>query len=212
MRTKALVCAAVLGIGIASTMAQSVYSLNVVGYYNVTIPANSLQMIANQFNTTNNTIAALIPNPPPYANFYKYTTGVGYTLYQFDPDVPGWQPDGNATLNPGEGGFLDNVDVNPLTLTFVGEVPQGTLGNPLPSGYAIRSSMVPQAGGVDTLGIVPGAYDEIYKYGVGGYTLFQYDPDVPGWQPTVPAVSVGESFFYNNVNASNYWVRNFTVQ
>jgi hypothetical protein len=38
MRTKTLLVAAVLAAGLATSMAQNVYSLNVVGYYNVTIP------------------------------------------------------------------------------------------------------------------------------------------------------------------------------
>ena len=55
-------------------MAQSnVYSLNVVGYYNVPVAANSLVMIANQLNTTNNTLGSLIASPPPSSLFYKFT-------------------------------------------------------------------------------------------------------------------------------------------
>src|ERR1043165_8066346 len=54
MRTKTLVCAAILAAGLASSMAQSnVYSLNVVGYYNVVIPGGTKVMVANQLNTTN---------------------------------------------------------------------------------------------------------------------------------------------------------------
>src|SRR3954470_8755678 len=75
MRTKALLCAAALAAGAATSMAQSnVYSLNVVGYYNVPVPANQLVLVANQLNTTNNTIAGLIQGPPN-AQFYKYNGG-----------------------------------------------------------------------------------------------------------------------------------------
>ena len=62
MRTKVLLCAAALAASLASSMAQNVYSLNVVGYYNVTIPQNGLYMIANQLNTTNNTLDNVFAN------------------------------------------------------------------------------------------------------------------------------------------------------
>jgi hypothetical protein len=211
MRTKALVCAAVFAAGIVSSMAQ-VYSLNVVGYYNVTIPGSAQQMIANQLNTTNNTLAALIPAPPVNSQFYKYTTGTGYTLYQFDEFDNVWLPNGNVTLNPGEGGFFRNPNAGPLTLTFVGEVMQGSLTNPIPAGYSIRSSMVPQAGDVNALGFPAVPNDQIFRYvNPGGFQLFQFDEFDNAWLPSVPNANVGESFFVNKVGAAN-WVRNFTVQ
>jgi hypothetical protein len=71
MRTKTLVCAAALAAGLAtSALAQSnVYSLNVVGYYNVTVPANTFVLVGNQLNTTNNTLPGIIPAPPPGSQF-----------------------------------------------------------------------------------------------------------------------------------------------
>ena len=50
MRTKTLlIAAAALAAGILVSSAQT-YSQNVVGYYNVPIPANSFYIVANQFN------------------------------------------------------------------------------------------------------------------------------------------------------------------
>jgi len=191
-------------------MAQ-VYSLNVVGYYNVTVPANSMQMIANQFNTTNNTLAALIPAPPVNSQFFKYVTGTGYSVSTFDEFDLVWSPDGASTLNPGEGGFFMNAGGTPLTLTFVGEVPQGSLTNAIPDGYSIRSSMVPQAGTVDALGFPPVANDQIFKFVSGSYQVYTFDEFDLVWAPSLPSVDVGESFFVSKVGAAN-WVRNFTVQ
>jgi hypothetical protein len=210
MRTKALFVAALLAAGLASSMAQNVYSLNVVGYYNVTIPGNAFAIIANQFNTTNNTIGSVLASVPVNTEFYKFNNG--YTAYQFDEFDVVWKPDGLATLNPGEGGFIKNPGATPLTLTFVGEVPQGGLTNALPVGFSIRSSKVPQAGTVTTqLGLPADVNDEFYKYTPGtGYTAFQFDEFDVVWKPTEPQVSVGEGFFVKKVNAAN-WVRNFTV-
>src|SRR5690349_6995431 len=130
MRTKTLLCAAALAAGIATTaVAQSnVYSLNVVGYYNVPAPVNAKIMIGNQLNTTNNTLAGIIPNPPPLSQFFKYNGG--FSAYNFDDVDLVWLPDGNASLAPGEGGFF--ISSANTTLTFVGEVRQGSLTNTLP--------------------------------------------------------------------------------
>ncbi len=209
MRTKALLGAAILAAGLASSMAQNVYSLNVVGYYNVTVPANGFAMVANQFNTTNNTLGALIANPPVNTTVYKFG-GSGWTGYTFDEFDLKWLPDGNATINPGEGVFVKNVTASPMTLTFVGEVPQGSLTNSLPAGFAVRSSMVPQAGAVTAVLGFPGeANDTVYKY-AGSYTGYTFDEFDLKWLPSEPEFSVGEAFFSKKVAAGN-WVRNFTV-
>jgi len=91
-------------------------------------------------------------------------------------------------------------------------VMQGNLTNAIPNGYSIRSSMVPQAGGVDTLGFPPTAGDLIYKYIPGsGYSIYTYDEFDLVWYPNVPSMDVGESFLVAKQGAAN-WVRNFTVQ
>jgi hypothetical protein len=211
MRTKALLCAAALAAGAATSMAQSnVYSLNVVGYYNVPVPANQLVLLANQLNTTNNTIANLIQGPAN-AQFYKYNGG--YTAYTFDDVDLVWTPNGNATLNPGEGGFYKSPSAT--TLTFVGEVPQGSLTNTLPINLlAIRSSMVPQAGKISTdLALPAEANDQAYTYN-NGYTAYTFDDVDLVWTPSEPNVGVGQAFFYKKAASStkSQWVRNFTVQ
>ncbi|NLH84220.1 MAG: hypothetical protein GX450_02190 [Verrucomicrobia bacterium] len=208
---KALVCAAALAAGLATAAAQNVYSLNVVGYYNIPVAAGQMVMIANQLNTTNNTLGALIPDGPAFANFYKYAGG--FTAYTFDDLDLEWTPDGNATLNPGEGAFY----VSPVatTLTFVGEVLQGNLQNTLPVGVQVmRSSMVPQAGLITTdLGLPAEAFDNIYTYS-GGFSVYTFDDLDLEWTPNEPTVGVGQAFFYIKAagNVSSTWTRNFTVQ
>ena len=41
------------------------------------------------------------------------------------------------TLAPGEGFWLNWPEAAPGTITFVGDVMQGTLTNPVPAGYSI---------------------------------------------------------------------------
>jgi len=142
--------AAMLGVFAWRAPAQSnVYSLNVVGYYNITCAAYTLECIANQLNTTNNSIGSLIPSPPPSSLFYKWT-GI-WNQYQFDPDDLTWYPDSAVTLNLGEAGLFNPPVAT--TLTFVGEVAQGNLVNtgitPVNQNKVV-SSIVPQAGAVAT--------------------------------------------------------------
>jgi len=124
-----------------------------------------------------------------------------------------WTPDGNATLNPGEGGFY--ISPSAVTLTFVGEVLQGSLTNTLPvNTKVIRSSMVPQSGGVTSvLGLPAEPLDQLFTYH-GGYTTYQFDDIDLVWTPTEPNIAVGDAFFYTKApgGTASKWIRNFTVQ
>jgi hypothetical protein len=213
MRTiKALVCAAALAAGLATSLADSsnVYSLNDVGYYNIPIAANSAVMIANQLNTTNNTIGVLIPNGPPSANLYKFNAG-NWATYSFDPDDLTWYPDSLATLNMGEAALFKSPTA--CTLTFVGEVQQGALQvNLIQGALCARSSIVPQAGLVTSELLFPGqASDNIYKQNNNNWATYSFDPDDLTWYPTEPTFGVGEGFLSSKVGATTAWTRSFTV-
>ena len=86
----------------SATAQSNVYSLNVVGYYNVTVPANQLVAVANQLNTSDNKISSLLPAGPAGALLYKYNGG--YTAYAFDDADNVWTPS-EPTLNVGEAFF-----------------------------------------------------------------------------------------------------------
>jgi hypothetical protein len=211
MRTKTLLLAAAFtAAGIASIQAQSnVYSVNVVGYINVPVPANQYVLIANQLSATNNTIGTVVPNPPPGSQLQKFNNG--YTAYTFDDADLAWVPDANATLAPGEGAFFRSPVAT--TLTFVGEVRQGSLTNTLPIGlYAIRSSIVPQAGTATALGIPGEAGDTLQTFN-NGYTAYTFDDADLAWVPSEPSIAVGQAFFYRKSPLATQpnWVRNFTV-
>src|SRR5512132_2719661 len=131
MRTRALLCLAAVAASVPCLVqGQNVYSANVVGYINVAVPANQYILIANQLNTGSNTIANVLAGVPGGAIFQKYS-GSGYSAYNYDDLDNAWAPDGNATLNPGEGGFFKSPVAT--TITFVGEVMQGSLTNALPA-------------------------------------------------------------------------------
>jgi hypothetical protein len=210
MRTKTLLATAVLSAaGVATSMAQ-VFSVNAVGYVNVKVPPG-FSLIANQLNAPDAKLSALIPTAPAGTTVYKFN-GTAYEIASFDDLDNAWV--GPAiTLSPGEGAFIRNPTAAEFTVTFVGEVPAGSLSNPLPAGFSIRSSQVPQAGKITTdLGFPAGAGDVIYQFNstTDQYVINSFDDLDNAWVPAEPTVAVGESFFVKKAAAGN-WTRNFSV-
>jgi hypothetical protein len=217
MRIKTLaLTAAALAAGVASSMAQNVYSLNVVGYMNVAVPSG-FSIIANQLDAPTNTIASLLTGVPENTLLYKFANGA-YTIASYAQDDDGnlvWdQP--NLTLAPGEAAFIRNPGAQ-YTLTFVGEVRQspsgGQLRTPLVAGFNLVSSQVPQQGQLDTvLGFPPVENDLVYLFRAGQYVISSYAQDDDGnlvWD-RIPSPNVGEGFFVRTGAARN-WDRTFTV-
>jgi hypothetical protein len=216
MRTKTILLAAVLSAAGAATSQAQVYSVNAVGYVNVSV-TNTFQLVANQLNAADSKISTILPAPPEGTQVFTWN-GAGFDTFEFIA-VLGWFPNGDATLTPGGGAFIRNPAANPATapivITFVGEVPQGALSNPLPLGFSIKSSQVPQDGTLDTgaatsLNFPATAGDQVFKWTGSGYDTYEFI-DVVGWFPAAPAVKVGEAFFVNKVGTAGTWTRTFTV-
>ncbi len=214
-----------LAAGIANSMAQSnIYSLNVVGYYNLLVPASTLTLIANQLNTTNNTIGSLLPAPSPGSAIFKFKDG-DWDRYDFDPDDLVWYPDDLTTLNPGEGAFYYSPTAT--TLTFVGEVMQGSLSTRIAGSnqVSVVSSKAPQQGALfSTLQFpqIDGAslyfftnITELFTYPImcfEGYGWFDPRIGPDEYEPLVePVLDVGQAFLVQNSGPDTNWIRNFTV-
>lgn len=219
MRTKTLLLtAAVSAVGIASSMAQAVYSVNAVGFVNLTIPAG-FSIIANPLNTSNNNTTNLLTGQVPDGTQVYTLNGTAYTIN--GATVVGtetaWDLD-TQILDPGTGFFIRNPTSNSFQITFVGEVPQGSLSNALPAGFSLKSSQVPQSAilnGTNGLNFPAADGDRIYLLRAGQYviTSFVADPTAPGggvWDNGDPIPNVGEGFFVNKIAAAN-WTRNFSV-
>jgi len=118
------------------------------------------------------------------------------------------------TVAPGEGVFVQNPGTTDLTITFVGEVPQGTDSNTtIPAGFSIRASAVPQTGLASTDLKFPAANnDRIYKWSnaAATYAPFTYSTLLNAWNPSEPTINVGEAVFVR-MGASTPWNRNFSV-
>ena len=218
MRTKTLILTAALGAaGIATSMAQ-VFSVNAVGYINVTIPAGKIQMVANQLIRGANTLAEVIPTAPDGTIVYSFLPNGTYDVSTYLDFLAAWDPNPAIPMGPGVGAFISNPTASPMTLTFVGDVPQNTppgtpLTTPIPPGLSIRSSKVPQAGTLPALGYTPGDGDICYQFNPadGSYTVNTYLDFLGAWDPLDPNIAVGEAFFIFNNGVAKSWTRSFTV-
>ena len=217
MRTKALLCAVALAASIASSLAQ-VYSLNVVGYYNITVP-NGYTLCANQLNTGSNQIGQVLPTPPDDALVLTFAGGAyntdiasGGAWYDYNSAAPS-----TTTLPPGKGWFYNNPGAA-TTLTLVGEVPQGpALPVGLPNGYGLVGTYTPQALELVAANQFPIVDDMLHlSFAAGAYTVsiasggawFDYNSA----NPVTITPAVGQGYFINNPGASTTWTRSFTVQ
>lgn len=225
MKTKALLLAGILlATGVASTTAQ-VYSVNAVGYVSVTLAPGEFKIIGNPLNNVtngvqSNTLNEILPNAPNnVVNIYRFSAGTqSYSLHT--KRSSGWS-NGGATvaINPGEGFFIQNTALTNITLTFVGEVPQGSsLSITVLGGtFNLVAPHVPIGGLVETdLGLpVTSANnsnaEQVYLYRGGAYQLFTRRLTWASGQQ--PSLNVGEGFFYrpNNLDATKQWTKSFTT-
>jgi len=209
MRTKLLLGAATLAAGIASSMAQStVYSVNVVGYYNVTVPSKGYAFVANQLtgasgdNTINTGFAnGFVSDPNGVNNTAMYFwNGSGFTTYQYysaadSGSTAGWYDLlGNPvtkSVNQGFGAVIYNPGNSAITNTFVGQVVQGSVTNTVSQGFNLYSIVPPVSVDFNTVGFPANSdgagtsFDTMYKWNGSAYTTYSYynaaDAGVAGW-------------------------------
>jgi len=170
MRTKTLVCAAALAAGVATTsMAQNVYSLNIVGYANVELAAGN-GIYANPFDKDGTNAADVVLNVTPTSNpggpgldaFYLLTwNGSSFDSVFYESDFPGtgWNKDAGGApgdvrpaplLPPGKGFFL-TTQLGAFTNVFVGNVvpaPGTTNTASMAAGNSMIGSRLPVAGSI----------------------------------------------------------------
>jgi hypothetical protein len=216
MRTKTLLLTAALSAaGIVSSMAQAgaVYSVNAVGYVNTTLKPG-YNLVSNPLIAADNKISTLFTGVPNQTQVYKFN-GTGFTTATYSTILGGWNPPAAAdqTVVPGEGVFVRNPTAADITVTFVGEVPQGPASNTtIPAGLSIKSSTVPQSGTAAELGFPAANQDQIYQFNpvTQKYSTSTYSTILGGWNPALGTLNVGEAIFVRK-NVAAAWDRNFSV-
>jgi len=158
-------------VGSASVMAQNVYSVNVVGYINVTIPPGFSILTDPLIASPDNTLNTVLNNAPnvsgvsPFSgtSVFQFNNGVGFGLIEVGNSGSfggGWSSGGSdISLNPGAAVFVNNISGANQVATFVGTVPQTStatapnfagLSQTLHPGYNLVGSVVPLSGDVAT--------------------------------------------------------------
>jgi hypothetical protein len=222
-----------MAASLASTMAQNVYSLNVVGYVNVTLSgiasgpcyscfANPLDNSALQ--TGGNNLTNAFTTVPIGSGIFSYLSSSGQfgNAAQFNSVKGGggaWNT--NYDLPPGSGYMFHNAATTNVVVTFVGQVQQGTsfpvktlganqytmIGSPVPIGGDLTNSLK---------GLAPTIGDGILTYVASSS---QWGPSsqfnsVKGgggaWNNNLQ-IGIGQGMLYHAV-AANTWTCNFTVQ
>jgi hypothetical protein len=222
MRTKALLLAAAFcAAGVATSVAQ-VYSVNAVGYVNYPVVKSGFTLVANPLDAgANNTIEKLASNfqgltvPPDGMRIFKFRSDLNrFQDAIWDETAYAGQAVGQ-TIAPGEGFFIYNPLTTDLTITFVGEVKQGqNMANPLPTGFSIKSNIVPQSGQASSYGLVGANGDRYFKWNTATQTYQNWLSDEGVWEGTsgpLPSLAVGEAFVYFRAGAPGSWVRSFNV-
>ena len=190
--------------GLASSSAQ-VFSVNVVGYVNKSLAAG-FNLVANPLSNGDNTIGTVIPSAEDGTTVFAFN-GVGYDSVSY-VDGLGWL--GAASLPPGVGFFINAP--SDTTLTFVGEVEQGTLDVTFGEGFNLTGSRVPTTANISALGFPEVDGLAIWKFNGTGYDSYSYILGL-GFLPDAE-IGVGEGFFAQVPAGAGEqtWSRDFTVQ
>jgi hypothetical protein len=198
MRKTLLMAAAALAAGVISSQA-GVYSANIVGYVNQTLPlgfvniANPLDIADPSGSGVNNSITNVLNvlSGSYDGDVLYYWNGAHYTTYTIDSSWPtgiGNSLDTAAvappTLNPGVSIYLDNT-IGKTTNTYVGTVHVdgsgsitnviGVTTNQIPLGLAFYGSKLPVGGGISSVlglphdGSLDGSVINIPNIGVDGF-------------------------------------------
>lgn len=215
MKTKSLVMTAAVAMAGAISSYAQVYSVNVVGYINLTVPAG-YSMIANQLNASpDNTVTNIFKSAPSDFTVFKFNPLTSSYIAITALGGGEWDPIDNAglTLSPGEGCFAFSPSA--FTNTFVGEI-SSTNSISIRAGYNIYSSPLPLAGAVDTALSMPiGADDTVF---IWKPITRSYDGDTylgeGAWDGSsggvAPTVQVGQAFWYLNAGLAKNWTKNYT--
>jgi hypothetical protein len=222
MRTKTLLLgAAALAAGVMTSMAQNVYSVNVVGYINVPL-ATGYNLINNQLDVDGvDNVETVFPNVPNGCQILQwggatflpsitFFTGAGWFDQSLNP----------ATNNvyPGSSFFLYNPG-SVTNVTIVGTVIQGTNTTKVPSGYSFDAVIPPVASDLDTNGFpttINGLQYSTFSNGTytASYTYFSgagwFDQ---GLNQVFPTPNVAQGFLiYNPTATTGTWSQQFNVQ
>ena len=219
MRTqKILVAAATLAVSLATSMADPVYSQNIVGYINLTIKPG-FNLLANQLNSGSgsNSLDSVFPGRPDGDSIYKFNPVSG--SFSIDiVDLGAWVDSGSGnpsttTVNPGEGFFYFTTSPSDQTVTLVGSVQTGTNTVNVNSGFSLIASVTPESYELTGTNFPAADGFTYYHYAAGNFAQSYFDVsqwvDPGSGNPVTVKPGVGDGFFMFNPGSAVNWTRAF---
>jgi len=207
-------------LGGVSLMAQStnVYSLNAVGYINVTVQPGFNIISDPLIASPDNTITTVLTNTGQFSKFQVWAWSPSTSSYaEAIGTKSGWGTSGNITLSPGQAAWLYNPGAAPTNITFVGTVPSGSLTNTLaPSSFNLVSSILPTSGDIVTNPLMnfhtAVSKDQVWTWDATAKAYTEEIAGKSGFLTHPIQATVGGGFWYfNATNTANNWVETFTV-
>ena len=183
-------------------LTDSLYSENIVGYATITLPPG-FSTIANPFATSANSVGELFRDMPDGTKFHKFD-GRSFALTENALIKGKWEKP-FETFVPGEGAMLFNPTSDYRPFSFVGNVMQGTFSTPVPSGFSLRSSLIPKPGHLVAdldFPVTEGDVIHLYDRDKQAYVLYPYDSEK--WASDSPVIGVAESFWVAKTVPGNW--------
>jgi hypothetical protein len=178
---------------------------------NVTVTNAQFACLANPLNNGTNTLDEILPNAPNNTSLVFEFTSSGFVSYT--KRATGWAGAAGRPFGPGKGFFVQNTGTTPITLTFVGEVPEGTKTVDIATGFNLIASQFPLAGAVETaLGLPAVNNNRLHQWVPAVQNYVTFTRRATGWTGGTgePTVGVGEGFFFETQAPTN-WTRTYTV-
>jgi hypothetical protein len=158
-------------------------------------------LIANQLDRGGNTLDEVLPNVPNGSQLIKWNGA--FAVYTYNSLLPGWSPNGTATLAPGEGAIFRFPPGDPsTTLTFACIPHLPALPLSLSCGHYYLVSR--QTNGIGTFENITGSSPQdgtkvlrhipgtpVTPLQAGNYNIYTFSGGI--WSPAVPQLDVGES-------------------
>lgn len=191
---------------------------NAVGYINIPLKPG-FNLISNPLSSTRDTVAELFDSNIAFQEFpsgltvFLYRNGA-YRATVYDSIARAFLPTEPAeeTIRPGEAFWVYNPSLTELTLICSGEVLQGTLINPLESGYNLVGSIIPRSGTLSELAFPAAPGDIVYLWDAANqrFRTAVFDDLINAWTPFEPRLETAQGFIVRKILPAD-WIQFFSI-
>ncbi|RRJ96413.1 hypothetical protein Ga0100231_021305 [Opitutaceae bacterium TAV4] len=194
--------------------ADAKYSTNVVGRYDVSVPAKGKAYVANQLVQTTNTVAALFDTLARGSSVAIQNGATGsMTTVTRNPVTGSWGVNGSLAVGVGTAVEVSNFATTPVTLSFSGVVATGNYSSTSIAGIlTYTASPFPVSASTEDFGIVRTRSDVVIRLQPDGSALtYTVNPVNGNWGGTgAPVPNIGEGFLFRRAAAAA-WSKALTL-